>query len=547
MAISKFIKILLKHRSKVYIFLLIGITLVLNIKGINEGDFQFSDASRHAMDGVYFSDLFKDRPLTNLYNYTIKYYAKYPALGLLIYYPPFFAVVEGIFFLLFGVSVVTARLTVAAFAILAVVMWYKLVKLIYNEKIAFFSGVLFVTTPLILYWSKQVMLEMPTLALIILSAYFFYNYVELSKKSFAYYLAASVIFAVLTKQTTIFILPIFFLYILIRKKHKFFFKKELIISSSIVLIFVILFLIFTLTSSRLLVNLSVGEDNSISRLSLSELFRYPKLLSQALTLPVLIFSIIGITITLGKRRFKKELLFLLWIICFYLVFSFLHSTVPRYTYFWIPPFCLFATLTLANFPWKVRKVSIATTLLGALCIFQVISGYNLTTPFISGYQEAARYVVDNPKGDTVLFDGWYDGNFIFYVRKYDNDKRIIVLRGSKLLYSFASCKQNWFTEHIKDEQDIYNLLNGYGTKYIVIEDKDITDTRPAKILREVLSSDNFLLVKTVKIKSDIPEFKDVSLNIYEYKNDIKMTKDRLILPMPGLRMKISVETEDLKL
>ena len=53
-----------------------------------------NDETRHVMTGVFFHDLFTDRPVTDLPDYAVRYYVQYPALGLLVW-PPFFYVVEG--------------------------------------------------------------------------------------------------------------------------------------------------------------------------------------------------------------------------------------------------------------------------------------------------------------------------------------------------------------------------------------------------------------------------------------------------------------------
>jgi len=169
-------------RSKIYMTLLILITLIFTGKGLFiNGDFFWSDESRHAMDGVYFLDLIKDMPVFHLYQYTKQYYAKYPALGL-AWYPPFFAMVEAIFYAIFGISTFAARSTVIFFALLGVFIWYVWIREIYNQEIAFYSGLLFITMPLVVYWSHAVMLEIPTLTMIILSFYCFYKYFELDEK-----------------------------------------------------------------------------------------------------------------------------------------------------------------------------------------------------------------------------------------------------------------------------------------------------------------------------------------------------------------------------
>ncbi len=186
-----------KNSSAYYVTFLILWTVIILTNGITCNNFWFSDDTRHAMDGIFIMDFIRDFPMRNAYDYLIQYYTKYPALGIGVY-PPFFAMIEAIFFTLFGLSVFTAKLTVVFFAIVAVVFWYKLIKLIFDENIAFYSSFIFITTPIIIVWSKAVMLEMPTLAMIILSVYFFYNYVELNKSRHGYFLIFSTAAAIYT-------------------------------------------------------------------------------------------------------------------------------------------------------------------------------------------------------------------------------------------------------------------------------------------------------------------------------------------------------------
>jgi len=48
-----------------------------------------------------------------------------------------------------------------------------------KEKIAFYSTLLFITPPWIVEWIRSVMLEIPSLSMIIMSVHFFYNFIEL--------------------------------------------------------------------------------------------------------------------------------------------------------------------------------------------------------------------------------------------------------------------------------------------------------------------------------------------------------------------------------
>ena len=86
-----------------------------------DGNFWWSDAPRHAMDGAFYLDAFKALPLTDPVQYAYNYYIQYPALTIL-FYPPLFAVAEAFIFSLFGVSHTAAQFTVILFLLLG---WYR--------------------------------------------------------------------------------------------------------------------------------------------------------------------------------------------------------------------------------------------------------------------------------------------------------------------------------------------------------------------------------------------------------------------------------------
>lgn len=106
-------------------------TMLLGYAQLRCQDLSYSeDETRNAVTGVYFADLMTDRPLSHPVEYTYRYYAQYPALGL-IHWPPFFHLVEGGMFLLAGRSLETARLTVLLFMLVGLVFWFKLVRALF--------------------------------------------------------------------------------------------------------------------------------------------------------------------------------------------------------------------------------------------------------------------------------------------------------------------------------------------------------------------------------------------------------------------------------
>ena len=206
------------HRIALHALILLAV--VLTARGIGDGGFRYSDASRHAMDGVFVHDFVADfqESLAEPFDYAVRYYAQYPSLGFVLHYPPGFAVAEAVFYAVFGVSAFTARLTVVAFAILAVFMMYKLMRLLAGPAVAVLSTGLFISLPTVVKYSRTVMLEVPTAAMVVTATYFFYRYAELQDRRSAIWAGLLVIAAVMTKQTAVFILPAFAAYLLIRRR-----------------------------------------------------------------------------------------------------------------------------------------------------------------------------------------------------------------------------------------------------------------------------------------------------------------------------------------
>ncbi len=528
----------LTKNSGIHIFLLIIITLVLTTKDIMLGDFPFSDSSAHAMNGVYIHDLIKEMKWSNIYDFTLQYYGRYPRLTL-PFHPPFFPLIEAFFFFFFGISPATAKLSVVFFALLSVTVWYKLIKSLYCEKIAFFSGILLITTPTVVLWSRQVMLEMPALAMIILSMYFLHTSVDLGKKNHLLFCAICMGLALLTKQTTVFIFPLAFSYILIKKKYSLLFTKTAILSCLIGVIFLLLLAMLTMTFADFAIELVVMDTSlqGFAKASPGNLFYYFKLLPNLITTPLLILSCISVAVMTLKKVKKKTLLFSIWLFWVYVFITFISIKNSRYAFFWIPPFCLFAGLMYDEF--KIKSINISAILLGALCIYQFVLAYQLKAPFVDGYEKAAKFVTDNPKGNTVLVSAYYEGNFIFHVRRHDTDGSSIVLRADKILPDAWRFKDGY------KETDVYNILENYGINYIVVEDKESDGLPELKLLRRVINSGNFILRKKIGLTSNITRFRGANILIYEYNKDVSLKKKTLIMDMPKMKRKISIPLKGL--
>jgi len=534
-----------------YLAFIILVTVMVIGKGIATSEFLMADAAYHGMDGIFVLDLVRDHPgFNNLYDYALQYYVKYPAVKI-GFYPPFFAAVEAVFYAVFGISVFSARLTVLFFAIIAMIYLFKLIRLIYNEKIAFYACLLFITTPFVIKWARMTMLEMPTLALIIVAVYCFYNYIELKRPKYKYYFIFFTIAALYSKQTAVFIIPLFFLYILFTKKVKRLLDKDVLLVGTALLLLVLPLAIITLKLGGKNIQHSIGSIGWAyeARNVLYRIWTYPKFLPIIFTYPVLILS--AISVVFLKKDFYKSILLFAWLISFYLLFTYINVKVMRYAYFWLPPFFVLAGLSLDKMGWKIKKVSLGTILFVFIFIYQFYTGFTHNKPIYSGYENAAKYILAQPT-NKVFFQGRGigQGNFIYQIRRLDNKRRMVVYRGSKILASFVLYDDRSLVEHVKTKEDIRSIFDDYGLEYFVIVEpfgvRQYGHIKAFKLLQELLKSQEYSLIKTIQLKKEmLPEVIGESILIYKINKKTSLKRDVIHMRLPIIDTEITVPLEQL--
>lgn len=94
---------------------------------------------------------------------------------------------EGLAFLLFGPSVLVARITVLLFALLAIYFEFRLLQFVINTRTALVASALFAFLPAVLLFEKVVMLEIPALSLGIGAIYFWARYLETERRRDVYW------------------------------------------------------------------------------------------------------------------------------------------------------------------------------------------------------------------------------------------------------------------------------------------------------------------------------------------------------------------------
>jgi len=242
---------------------------------------------------------------------------------------------------------------------------------------------------------------------------------------------------------------------------------------------------------------------------------YPSILWKEQVFPLaVVLGMVSIGVVLLRRE-KRALFFLLWIIALYGTVTYMGVKLPRLAIYWIPPFCLFAALSLEILRWRSWKV-ILPGILAVVIGYQFAIGHAAEPEQGEGYEEAARYVLDNPKGTSVMFSSKVDsGYFIFFMRKLDSSGKLVVLRADKVLAT--SMLGSIVESKISTREEIYPILNDFGTCYIVLEEMPYR-ADALKWLWQETKKEKFVLRRKIPIHSMDRRLRGVVLGIYEYKD-----------------------------
>jgi 4-amino-4-deoxy-L-arabinose transferase-like glycosyltransferase len=456
---------------------------------------------------MYVADFVRTLPLTHPIKFTLLYYTHYPSLGL-IHWPPVFYITEGFAFLLGGLSVIPARAVILLFTLIGCYFWFKTIEIFENPYHAAVSTMVLGLLPSVLLYEKTVMLEVPSLAMCIAASYYWIRYLRWGHGRDLSFFVAMAILALLTKQTSIYLFLFCVLTILSEKKWR------LVLDRSIWRGFGVFFLItapFYIVALRF--HSKFIQSDTLEAQTIGNPFAfYLRALPDQLGMMILCLSILGILTSIWWGKWETTRVMLAWILACYLTMTAFAIKEPRYAIYWIPALVYFAVgpFVSLRLPRLVRLAGGVVSLF--LLAYSVVVGWVYERPYISGYAEAAEEVTKMSNSGFLLFDGEFPGNFIFFIHRFDPNRRFVVLR--KALYTTRVLKERGSIEFINNQEELENLIDLYGIRLIVVDNSKL-EFESQKLLRDHLQSPRFKLVHTVSIKTNIPEMQGRRLFVYE--------------------------------
>ncbi len=540
------------HRGTSMALMLGCAALAVLLAGARFGDDAYlslqGDMPRHLMNGVFFMDAIHDRPLGSVgeaVEYARHYYARYPALSI-GHHPILLALVEAPVFAVFGVSVASARVVSLAFLVIGVVYLYKLVSELFDEWAGAAAAAVLASSGFLVQMAQGVMTEVPALSLLVAAVYYSHRFATTGQSRAivaATLLAAASAWA---KQLSVVVLPSVILYVWWRVGWRRLLRADVVGATLVAAVVVGPLVPLTMYLSPFNVAMAKGFATSMAESGRDDLAirAVTQSLNAQFAPAVLLLGVAGL-VGLCVRRHPVALLAGVWIISVG-VLSSLIAVAPepqRFSIYWVPAWALCVGALLSRrlgFPRGIVGVMVT----GALAM-QVASAANIRLPEAHGYEQAARFVVDNPRGSTVMFAGDVDtGFFTFFVRKHDLARKAIVLRADKLLTT--SMMGTVAAENrISDPGQIAGIIRTFGVGYVVVEDRRSESSVQNWLLDELKTAGYVVRLTLPTLSTDV-RLRNVNLLVYEVLNATPASPDaRLDIRLPLVSQQIDVPVSDL--
>jgi hypothetical protein len=499
------------------------------------------DAPSHALNGVFYMDMIEEGGFLHPMTYAERYYVQYPALTIGMY-PPIFYTIEAFVFKVFGISALAARFAVLSFTLLGVNMFFLLCRMWFPLWLSVVGGILYLLQPVTLFGQKNVMVEMPALAMSIVAIYFLCVATERGTRWAYFWAPLFAALAFLTKQNTIFLIPIWCVWIIADRKWKLAKSRHFLTGIFVGVVVLIPWVIVNLTVTRSYVEAFAFQEYHLW----SNCLYYLRHCSDIVSYPVVLLSVVSVILWPKLRQYSGYKFALLWGLSVLLSVSVMEFTEPRYAMFLVPAMIILSVYLVRfvteTFWVLLSRRSVYPVLLAALICLHLDPDRVWSSRDIQGFQQVANFVERDQHCVSVLYDGYFDEDFIFHMRALDKDRRVFVFRASKLVFSTMMIVELAYNELITQPSEFLGVLDRYSIKYLVQEERDLMNTPANRRLRQWIKRPEFRLVKKYSITSrKLQGFG--SLLVYEYLDYEEKPITQVDLDMPIMGRKISVKLE----
>ena len=469
------------------------------------GEFWWSDAPRHALNGVFIRDLVTEMPFDAPRQWAVDYYFHSPALTVL-FYPPLFPAVEAVVFAVGGVSPGTAQFTVALFLFLAGLAAYLIARNWFDRAVAAGCALIFLGLPEVALWGRQVMLEIPLAAMMLASLAAFLSYLRTGRQSTLAATAALMVLTLYTKQTALFLLPVMAVTLVAVKGPRALLSRSVALLALVCGIALVPLAWMTLEFGATNVQSVAGvSDAAVSRASLSNWTWYLRHVPAQVGWPLALLATAWAALAAFNRSWRLpragQLLLLGWFLSGYAFFSVISLKEQRFTLVILFPVVVAAVALIEGLaPRRLAGAAVIGTGLAVLAHAVILQ----PVPAVDGYREAAGWIADHAEDDAVvLFSGSRDGSFIFNLRSFEERRDVAVVRADKLLLKLAVRRTLGVEELPVSREELIDRLDRLGIRYVVADPEFWTDLENMAMLSELLESDRFERLASIPVRANV--------------------------------------------
>lgn len=470
--------------------------------------FFWTDAATFALNGELIRDYLASGFATSPMAFAKTWFLHYPALTISLY-PPIFPLAEAVMFMAFGFSHAAAQATVAVFCLAAAGGAYASARTVAPPLAAAGAALLVLAAPEVLLWSRQVMMETPALAFLLLGSACLLRYQARGSTGWLLAATALVLAATYTKQTAIFAALAFAAAILADQGLPASRRRPLWIAAALGVVGLLPLAAFTLATASVLVDIALQTASAGSDLAAPTsppmVLLYLRVLPDICGWPMLAASACygAVVARQGWRdRAERRLAILMaaWFVSDLLFVSLVGHFEQRYGMALAVPAAMFSVL-LALRVTAVRWRPAVSLGAGALAL--VATMIRSPVPPGASYAAVAAAVVQYAgKGDVVLFDLEDTKTLSFSLRARSPAPGPYVLRAEKLLVDYRIVREWGVQDRSLGTAEIEGIIDKFGIGLVVLQPGFWADLPSMARLEAILGSDRFEQVAEFAIESE---------------------------------------------
>lgn len=468
-----------------------------------QGDFWWFDASRHAMNGVFLSDMLSQGGLLHPVTFAKAYYEKYPAINI-GFYPPFFYISSVPFLLLFGVSHAVSQSVVTLYTLASGILAFVICRGVMDRLSALATALCILAFAPIALWARQVQLDVPAVAMYLLTAWAMIRYLETGRQNWMFGAAILVGLSMLTRVQGVFLVPVLLFVLFLQRPPARPTLMKRVAATALAAVVALPAVAMVQYFSSVNQALATKMPGMPGLATIDNWTWYAQQLPDQVGWPATCLMAVGliaaaIVAAQGRATIGLKVIAVCWA-CAWIFFSVVSNKEPRFN---LPGIVfLFLLAAYGLYACSALAARLVLPILAAWLLFQL--GAAPAVPVVNGFQEAVSTVQAlAPANANVMISAHRDGNFIFDLRTQGSRRDIGVRRADKVIVEVRIMRSLGVHDQGLDNQAILALMDSQSIALVVMQPGYLADLPSMKNFQALLEDGvHYEKIRTILLSGD---------------------------------------------